>query len=93
MKIEKFFKWIQNKLLNYPDISISTVKMFVDKFYHYLSKKEREKWKLQYQIVSEFTLKQISLDNFIKETITHDLIEQLNKLKNNDEIENNEMEK
>lgn len=89
MKIQKFFSWITENLLNYPDISVNTVKMFVDKFYQCLSNKERMRWKLEYQIISEFSLKQISLDNFIHETITDDLINQLDKIK---ESESNEMD-
>ena len=65
MKIEKFLKWIQFTLMNYPDISFNTVKMFIDKFYKCLSEKEQIRWKLQCEIISELTLKQISVDSFI----------------------------
>ena len=87
MKLEKFFKWIQFNLVNYPDISFKTVKMFIDKFYDCLSKKEKERWKLQYQIISEFSLKQISLDSFVSKDKIIKLDNELNNLKkdNNDQ--------
>ena len=65
MKIEKFLKWIQFSLMNYPDISIKTVKIFIDEFYKCLSEVEQIRWKLQIEIISELTLKQISVDSFI----------------------------
>ena len=89
MKIEKFLKWIQDKLLNYPDISISTVKMFVDKFYSCLSEKERERKpiRLIIQIITELTLKQITIDSFVKEIVIENLTKQLNNIKDdNNEI-------
>jgi len=87
MKIEKFLTWIQFKLLNYPDISFKTVKMFIDKFYACLSKREKERWQLQYQIISEFSLKQVSLDTFVQEVIAENLSNELDKIKD----DNNEM--
>ena len=89
MKIEKFLKWIQDKLLNYPDISISTVKMFVDKFYSCLSESERKRKpiKLIIQIITELTLKQITIDSFVKEIVIENLTEQLNNIKD----DNNEV--
>lgn len=89
MKIERFLKWIQDKLLNYPDISINTVKMFVDKFYSCLSENERERKsiKLIIQIITELTLKQITIDSFVKEIVIENLTEQLNNIKDdNDKI-------
>ena len=84
MKLEKFFKWIQFNLLNYPDISFKTVKMFIDKFYDCLSKKEKERWKLQYQIISEFSLKHISLDTVVQNAIAENLNNKLDKIQKND---------
>ena len=84
MKIEKFLKWIQFNLFNYPDISFKTVKIFIDKFYDCLSKKEKERWKLQYQIISEISLKQISLNTFIQEVIAENLSNELNKIQKDD---------
>ena len=84
MKIEKFLKWIQFHLLNYPDISFKTVKMFVDKFEQCLSERERIRWLTQIQIIREFSLIQISLDIFVKDTITENLINELNNLKKDD---------
>jgi len=81
MKIEKFLYWIQNQLINYPDININTVKMFTDKFYYCLSKKEKEKFKLQYQVISEISLKQISLDSFILDSKINQLENELTEVK------------
>ena len=80
MKLEKFIKWIQFNLLNYPDISFKTVKMFTDKFEKCLSNKERIRWKTQIQIIREFSLIQISLDTFVKQTITENLENELNNI-------------
>ena len=84
MKIEKFLTWIQFKLLNYPDISFKTAKMFIDKFYTCLSKREKERWILQYQIISEISLKQISLDTFVQEVIAESLSNELDKIQKDD---------
>ena len=65
MKIEKFLIWIQEKMLNYPDISFKTVKMFIDKFYDCLSNIQKERFSLQIQIIKEISLQQISLDSFV----------------------------
>lgn len=81
MKLEKFIKWIHFNLLNYPDISFKTVKMFVDKFEQCLSEKERIRWKTDIQIIREFSLIQISLDTFVKDTIAENLLNELNNLK------------
>jgi len=66
VKIERFLNWIQDNLLNYPDIDFKTVKMFVQKFNECLSIKERERWSLSIQLINEFSSKQISLDESIK---------------------------
>ena len=89
MKLEKFIKWIQFNLLNYPDISFKTVKMFMDKFEICLSNKERIRWSTQIQIIREFSLIQISLDTFVKNTITENLMNELNNIQKDD---SNEME-
>lgn len=85
MKLEKFIKWIQFNLLNYPDISFKTVKMFVDKFEQCLSDRERIRWKTQIQIIREFSLIQITLDTFVKDTITENLINELGIIKKDDD--------
>ncbi len=87
MKIEKFLKWIQDKLLNYPDISFITVKMFTDKFYNCLSDKEKERHVLQLQMIREYTSKQITVDSFVKDIVIENLTEQLNNIKKNDKID------
>lgn len=81
MKIEKFLKWIQFSLMNYPDISFKTVKMFTDKFYNCLSEIEQVRWKLQCEIISELTLKQISIDSFIHKNKIEGLEIELNEVK------------
>lgn len=81
MKIEKFLIWIQDKMLNYPDIDFKTIKMFIDKFHCYMSKKEKERWSTMIQMIKEFTSKQISIDSFVhNEKIKH-LYNELNELK------------
>ena len=54
MKIEKFLYWIQSKMINYSDISIETLKVFIDKFYEYLSEKEKKKYGISIQIINHF---------------------------------------
>lgn len=81
MKIQKFFDWILDKLLNYPDISLSTIKMFCDKMYQCLSTKERERWKLKYQMISEFTLKQLSIDSINNTLKINSFEKELNEVK------------
>lgn len=84
MKLEKFLIWIQDKLLNYPDISITTVQFFINKFYECLSNKERERYKLQVQIIKDITLKQISIDSLLSNHVIDKLDNELNELKNDD---------
>ena len=82
MKIEKFLNWIQDKLLNYPDICFITVKMFVDKFDLCLSNKEKERHSLQLQMIREYSLRQISIDTTVQIIKTKNLETQLNEIKN-----------
>ena len=82
MKLEKFLIWIQDKLLNYPDISITTVQFFINKFYECLSNKERERYKLQVQIIKDITLKQISIDSLLSNHVIDKLDNELIDLKN-----------
>lgn len=89
MKIERFLKWIQEKLLNYPDIDFKTVKMFVDKYYSCLSEKEKERKniKLLIQIITNLTLKQITIDSFVRDIVVENLTNQLNDIKKDDNKE------
>lgn len=87
MKIEKFLNWIQDNLLNYPDISFFTVKMFIDKFYDCLSVKEKKRNILHLQMIKEYTLKQISIDSFVKDIVVENLTDQLNNIKENDDTD------
>ena len=82
MRIEAFFKWIQDKLLNYPDINLNTVMLFVDSFYHHLSTKERDKFKLPYQIIKELSNKQITLDSFVDKIKIEVFEKKLSEIKN-----------
>ena len=81
MKIEKFLKWVQSTLMNYPDISFKTVKIFIDKFYKCLSEVEQIRCILQYKIISELSLKQISIDSFTHNLKVDKLENKLNNLK------------
>lgn len=85
MKTEKFLNWILDKLLNYPDVSISTVRMFIDKFNICLSKREKERFSLKIQLIQEFTLQQISLDSFVKDSKIEILESELTKIKGVDD--------
>lgn len=81
MKIEKFLDWIQKNLLNYPNIDFKTVKMFIDKFYCCLSKREQDRYNISIQMIREYTSKQLNLEGFIEaENIKH-LETELFKLK------------
>ncbi len=85
MKIEKFLNWILDKMLNYPDVSISTVKMFIDKFHFYLSKKQKEQFSLKIQLIREFTCQQLSLESFVHNSKVEILENELNNLKEVDD--------
>lgn len=84
MKIQRFLIWIQEHLLNYPDISLKTVKMILDNFCGCLSAKEIERNQNNLQIISELTLKQISLDTVVNNCKYDNLESQLNNLKKDD---------
>ena len=81
MKIEKFLTWIQNQLLNYPDISFTTVKLFTQEFFNCLSNKEKERYKINYRMISEFTLLQVSIDSFVRDSIIDNLDNELKEIK------------
>jgi len=82
MKIEKFLKYIQHTLLNYPDISFLTVKLFIQKFQECLSNKEKIRYMDNCQIISEFSLKQISIDTIVNQSKVENFEITLNNLKN-----------
>ena len=81
MKIEKFLKYIQHTLLNYPDINFLTVKLFIQKFHECLSEKEQIRYMNNCQLISEFSLKQISIDTFVNTLKVNNLENELNNLK------------
>ena len=58
MKIEKFLNSIQDKLLNYKNLDFKTTKTIINIFVNCLSKKEKERFSLQIQIIKEFFLKE-----------------------------------
>jgi len=82
MKIEKFLKYIQHTLLNYPDINLITVKLFIQEFYKCLSDKEKIRYKTEYQIINELFLKQMPIDTIVNNIKTNNLETELNNLKN-----------
>ena len=84
MKILRFLMWIENHLLNYPDISIKTIKMFMDKFSMNLSEKELERYKLDLQLISEITSKQITIDSIVSNAKIENLENELNNIKMDD---------
>ena len=81
MKIERFLDWIQDNLLNYPDIDFATVKMFTDRFSSCLSPLEREKHRLRLQMIDNMTSTQITLDRIVQREKTNILGKELTKLK------------
>jgi len=82
MKIQKFLDWIQQNLLTYPDIDLSTVKRIMDKFGMCLSKSERDRYWLSLEMIKEFTSKQISLTTFSENAKAENLKTELERLKN-----------
>ena len=84
MKIERFLKLFQEKILNYPDISFQTAKIFFDKFVSCLSNKEKERFIITIGMISEFSLKQISLDSFVQNEKVNNLECELTELKKDD---------
>jgi len=88
MKIQKFLTWIQDILLNYPDISFITTKIFIQEFYKCLTDKEKERNRLIFQVISEMTLQQISLDSAILHSKINNFEHTLNNIKKDDKIVN-----
>ena len=85
MKIEKFLKIVQQKLLNYPDINFITLKLFIQEFYNCLSEKEQIRYITDCQIINEFSLKQISIDSIINQSKVKNFEIELNNLKDDNE--------
>lgn len=81
MKIEKFLLLIENNLLNYPDIDLNTIKLYMNMFGKCLSKTERMKFTLYLQVINDIVSKQISLTSFVNEHKTKELESELNILK------------
>ena len=92
MKIQKHLIWIQNKLLNYPDISFKTVKMIIDNFKKCMRDDEIKINSLILQTISELSLQQISIDSFIQDVKVNNFEKKLNNLKERDNNDNNTIE-
>ena len=86
MKIQRFLEWIQDQMLTYPDIDFKTVKMFIDKFYNCLSNIEKKRWNISIQMIREFSLKQLSINETVNKIKTKNLEHQLNNIKEIGEI-------
>lgn len=91
MKIERFLDWVQKQLLYYPDVSLQTVKLFINRFSECLSKKEHEQHWLAIKIIMEFSNKQITINSFETREIAKKLEAELNNHKN--EVNKNELKK
>lgn len=87
MKIQKFLIRIQENLLYTPNISIITVKLFIQEFTNCLSKKEKERWQTHIQLINEFSLKQITIDDYIHNSLIENLDKDLKELMKDDKIE------
>ena len=86
MKFERFLNWIKDQMLNYPNISFKTVKMFMNEFNNCLSFQEKMRLKLEIQIINEFVLKQLTIDETVNIIKTKNLEHQLIKIKKNEVI-------
>lgn len=84
MKIDRFLNWIQDQMLNYPDICFKTLKMFMDKFYACLSTKQQKRWSIEIEMIREFTSKQLTIDETVLIIKTKNLEKELNNIKNNE---------
>jgi len=86
MKIQKFLIWIQSTLMNYPDISFTTIKLFIQEFRNCLSKRELHSFNnlVLLQAINELTLKQISIDTTISNIKIKSLDNELNNIKMTD---------
>ena len=83
IRIKAFLEWIQNTLLNRPDVKVSTIIMFIQEFSNCLNDVERNKVSLQLEIISHLSLKQITIDGFIDDMKTKVLEKDLKKIKEN----------
>jgi len=80
VKIQRFLECVVDKLLNYPDIDLTTLKLFIDKFAKCLSKNEKERNSLLLQMIMEHTSKQMTIDSVVHREKTKQLDNQLIKL-------------
>jgi len=83
MRIKAFLQWVQNTLLYRPEVKISTIVMFIQEFSECLSDIERERVSIELKMITQFSLKQITIDGFIDDIKTKQLDDNLKKLKQN----------
>lgn len=81
MKIGKFLDLVQSVLLVSDDVDIKTVKRFIQLFNQCITMKEKDRYWIAIQMISEFSLKQISIDQFIASNKIKKLETKLNKIK------------
>lgn len=83
MKIQTFLIWIQDTLFNRPDISIKTIRLFVDSFERHLSNTEQDNIQIQllFRVIREIGLKQLSIKAMNNRMINEQLENELNNLK------------
>jgi len=82
LKIGKFLDLIQTVLLVNNDTDIKTVKMFIQIFNQCITMKERDRYWIAIQMINEFSLKQISLDDFVNKEKLKILENNLEQIKN-----------
>lgn len=68
-------------MIEAPDVKVSTVVMFIQEFSNCLSDTERERVSIQLQTISQFSLKQITIDGFLADMKVHNYENALKKLK------------
>jgi len=81
IKIKSFLQWVQNTLLYRPDVKVSTVVMFIQEFSRCLSDVERNRVEIELKMITQFSLKQITIEGFIDDIKTKQLDDDLKKLK------------
>ena len=86
IKIKAFLEWILSTLIEAPDVKVSTVVMFIQEFSNCLSDIERERVSIQLQTISQFSLKQITIDGFLADMKVYNYESALNKLNKLKEI-------
>ncbi len=83
MKIQRFLIFVQDTLLNYPDISISTIRKIIKKFENCLSNTEAKNktTSLLLRVINEIGIKQVSLESSINKINYNELQLEYDKMK------------